>query len=107
MRSTLSPRPHRAIKALTTLLLGTLVLSGCAGFSPDGGFDAIQETTRSRIGADARWARNDEARKEIDTRVAELLATPLTAEDAVQVAIYNNRGLRAAFYDLEIGRAHV
>ncbi len=84
MRSTLSARHFGSIKGLTALVLGTLVLSGCASFSPDGGFDTVRETTRARIGADAQWARSDEARKEIDTRVAELLAKPLAAEDAVQ-----------------------
>ena len=107
MRSTLSARHFGSTKTLTALVLGTLVLSGCASFSPDGGFDTVRETTRARIGADAQWVRSDEARKEIDTRVIELLAKPLAAEDAVQVAIYNNRGLRAAFYDLGISEAEM
>ncbi len=107
MRSTLSARHFGSTKTLNALVLGTLVLSGCASFSPDGGFDTVRETTRARIGADAQWVRSDEARKEIDTRVIELLAKPLAAEDAVQVAIYNNRGLRAAFYDLGISEAEM
>ena len=77
MRSTLSARHFGSTKTLNALVIGTRVLSGCASFAPDGGFDTVRETTRARIGADAQWARSDEARKEIDTRVTELLAKPL------------------------------
>ena len=107
MRSCLSVRPLGLIKTLTVLVLGTLTLSGCASFSADGGFGTVRDTTRARIGADARWARDDADRKEVDARVAELLTKPLTVEDAVQVAIYNNRGLRASFYELGISEAEM
>ena len=37
--------------------------------------------------------------------VAGLLARPLSADDAVQIALLNNRGLQAAFFDLDIAQA--
>ena len=37
--------------------------------------------------------------------MAELLAQPLSMDDAVQLALLNNRGLQAAFFELGIGEA--
>jgi hypothetical protein len=79
-------------------------LSGCASFSPDGGFAPVEQTARERLGKDLRWARSDADQDAIDQRVAELLAKPLSADDAVQVALLNNRGLQASFQELGITR---
>lgn len=106
-------RPHvfvptaTQIRSTTVLMLGALILGGCASFSPDGGFGMVRDASRERIGADVRWAKDDAARNEVDVLVSELLAKPLTAEDAVQVALYNNRGLRASFYELGISEAEM
>jgi hypothetical protein len=70
------------------------VLGGCASFTPDGGFGAVERTTKERIGKDLQWARGDADLDSIAKRVAELLAKPLTVDDAVQVALLNNRGCR-------------
>lgn len=95
-------RPRLQIVALLT---SAAVLGGCASFSPDGGFSAIEQTAKDRLGKDVRWARSDADQDAIDKRVAELLAKPLTADDAVQTALLNNRGLRAAFHELRISEA--
>ena len=39
--------------------------------------------------------------------MAELLAQPLTVDDAVQVALLNNRGLQATFLELGISEAEL
>ena len=83
-----------------------LALGGCASFSPDGGFAGVAEEVRLRTGKDAAWARSDGERGEIDARVAELVSKrPLGADDAVQVAILNNRGLHASFAELGMAEA--
>ena len=46
-----------------------------------------------------------EQRDSVEKRGAELLARPLSADDAVQVALLNNRGLQAEFAELGIGEA--
>ncbi len=86
-------------------LFAALLLSGCASFSPDGGFAAVEQTARERLGKDLIRARTAADQDRIDTRVAELLATPLTADAAVQLALLNNRGLQASLEDLRIGEA--
>jgi outer membrane protein TolC len=98
-------RPPRL--RLLALLTSAAVLGGCASFSPDGGFSAIEKTARDRLGKDLQWARTDADRHQIDQRVAELLARPLTMDDAVQVALLNNRGLQATYAELGITEAEL
>ena len=92
---------------LCALLSAAAVLGGCASFSRDGGFSVVEQTTKDRLGKEVRWARSDADQDSVDKRVAELLAKPLTADDAVQVALLNNRGLHASFQELGITEAEV
>ncbi|ABM93458.1 TolC family protein [Methylibium petroleiphilum] len=89
------------------LVLASLALAGCASFSPDGGFDTVEQVAQERLGKDVVWARTAENQNRIDTRVAELLTRPLTVDDAVQVALLNNKGLQARFFELGIGEAEL
>ena len=98
-------RPPRL--RLLALLTSAALLGGCASFSPDGGFSAVEKTARDRLGKDVQWARTDADQDRIDQRVAELLAKPLTMDDAVQVALLNNRGLQATYSELGITEAEV
>jgi outer membrane protein TolC len=101
-------RPHRARPA-AALALAAIALGGCASFTPDGGFDAVTRTVGERLGAPAElaWARQPDEVERIERRVAELLAEPLGVEQAVQVALLNNRGLQAAYAELGITEAEV
>jgi outer membrane protein TolC len=88
------------------LLAAAVVVGGCATFSPDGGFAGVAEEVRARSGKEAAWARTENEQGRIEVRVAELLGKgPLEVEDAVQVAILNNRGLQAAFAELGMAEA--
>jgi outer membrane protein TolC len=92
------------------LLLATAacaVLAACSSFSRDGGFTNVESAARAKIGKDLRWARTAAEQEGIDRRVAELLARPLAADDAVQLALLNNKGLQAAFFELGITEADV
>jgi outer membrane protein TolC len=92
---------------LAALLLAVSVLTGCSSFSPDGGFGPVQQTARERLGKDLVAAKTDADRDLIGQRVAALLAKPLTADDAVQLALLNNRGLQATFQELGITEAEL
>ena len=67
-------------------VISVLLLAGCASISPDGGFGPVQQTASERLGKEVRWARTAGDQDRIDARVTELLAKPLTVDDAVQVA---------------------
>ena len=89
------------------LLPVAAVLAGCASFSADGCFGPVAQTTRDRLGKEAVWQRSETDRERAATRVAELLAQPLSADAAVQIALLNNRGLQASFHELGIAEADV
>jgi outer membrane protein TolC len=87
---------------ITLAVLGT---GGCTGFSKDGGFDAVADAARQRLVADVEWPRTSQERAKAETKVDALLGHPLTAEDAVQIALLNNRMLQGAFEELGISEA--
>ena len=92
---------------LLAMLASAAVLGGCASFTPDGGFATVEKTTKNRLGKDVQWARSDADQDSISKRVDELLSKPLTVDAAVQVALFNNRGLQADFQELGITEAEV
>ena len=97
--------PVRARSSLVVTVLAAATLSGCASFSNDGGFGPVEQSVKDRLGKELRWAKSDADQDLIDRRVAELLMTPLSVEDAVQVALLNNKGLQAAFFELGLSEA--
>ncbi|MEK6663191.1 MAG: TolC family protein [Pseudomonadota bacterium] len=95
-------RPLSRPKLLVTAL-ATLTLSGCASFSADGGFKRVEGETQSRLGANVQVPRP--ADSAATTQVRALLAKPLSADDAVQIALLNNPGLKASLAELQIAEA--
>ncbi len=93
--------------AACTALGLALLLSGCASFSSDGGFAPVEQAARRHLQQQAVWARSPDERRTLETRIAELLAAPLSADAAVQLALLNHRGLQAAFFELGIAEAEV
>ena len=94
--------PHAPFVAV---MLAGFALSGCATFSRDGGFDSVSKDTRAYLHEEVRWARTEEEQGKDDRQVAELLAHTLSAEDAVQIALLNNRMLQASFEQLGVSEA--
>ena len=92
---------------LLLMTLAALGVEGCTGFTQDGGFDAVADAARrQRLAAgDIQWPRTPQERAKADARVAELLGHPLSAEDAVQIALLNNRMLQGAFEELGMSEA--
>jgi outer membrane protein TolC len=99
--------PRRTPFKARRLGLGALALalSGCASFSADGGFGTVGDLTRERTGQTVRLAKTPDDARSAQTRVAELLGAPLTADSAVEVALLNNAGLQASFRELGIAEA--
>ena len=97
--------PTRTCTRLAIAALALIALSGCATLSSDGGFGPVEQTVKGRLGKEVKWARSDADRDAIDRRVAQLLEQPLSADDAVQIALLNNRGLQASFAELGISEA--
>ena len=82
-----------------------LLLSGCASFSSDGGMGMVTATVSQDLGKEASAQRTPDDAAAARSTVTRLLARPLSAEAAVQVALLNNRGLQAAYNELAIAEA--
>ncbi|VWC92738.1 outer membrane efflux protein [Burkholderia contaminans] len=80
-------------------------LAGCTTFSKDGGFGTVSSTATERLGKDAVIVKTDADRDAVAKRTQELLAKPLSMDDAVQVALLNNRGLQASYAELGLSEA--
>ncbi|PMS23938.1 RND transporter [Trinickia dabaoshanensis] len=93
------------MRFISTALLGAALLAGCTTFSKDGGFDAVSSTAKARLGQDAVIVKTDADRDAAAARTQALLAQPLSMDDAVQVALLNNRGLQASYAELGLAEA--
>jgi outer membrane protein TolC len=89
------------------IFLLPLLLVGCATFSTDGGFGAVEKTTQKFIIQKPVWVNNDAQKQAVESQLKSLLAKPLSVGDAVQIALINNAELQANFYDLQVAEANV
>lgn len=80
-------------------------IGGCASFSKDGGFSSIDSVAKERLGKDVKWVRSDADADNVQATVKKLLASALSVDDAVQIALLNNRGLQATYAELGIAEA--
>ena len=83
----------------------TAMLAGCTTFSPDGGIGAVSELTQNRLQQPATWLKSEQDQVAARIATGKLLDKPLGPDDAVKVALLNNRGLQAAYADLGIAEA--
>jgi len=90
---------------LCAAVAAQLGLSGCTGFSKDGGFGSVAAATHNRLDKNVYWPRSAAEAAKSAAEVTQRLSHPLDVDDAVQVALLNNRALRAAFQDLQISEA--
>src|SRR6266496_5733037 len=89
-----------------SLLALALLVAGCKT-NPTAGFDDVQKTIAARTGQQIIWPTTAEANQKADTAVGELVSKELTPDSAVQIALLNNRNLRANLEELGISRAEV
>jgi outer membrane protein TolC len=74
-----------------------LLVSGCRLFSPDGGMALVSGVVAQDLEKQAVALRSPAEEAWVRQRLDQLLARPLTADAAVQVALFSNRGLQAAY----------
>jgi len=92
-------RPHAL-----SILLALAATPACVPH--DAGYEDVRRGLRARSGAEAEW-RHAQGEAVAEKRTRELLAKPLTAEAAVQIALYNNPDVQASFEELGVARAAV
>jgi len=84
---------------------GVLWLAGCASVPRDAGFGEVQSVVLDRTGRLVQWNRRTTDDQAVAAKISAMLATDLTADEVVQIALLNNRHLQATFEDLGIAQA--
>ena len=92
-------------KNIGWLSVGLLFFSGCTSMT----LDAVSMISRPQSNNGARcqisWNNGTELDKEASEKLHSLLKRKLTADDAVQIALLNNRDLQAIYSDLGVAQA--
>tara|TARA_B110000438_G_scaffold193676_1_gene185247 strand:- start:1702 stop:3105 length:1404 start_codon:yes stop_codon:yes gene_type:complete len=92
---------------LLSALIASVLLAACASPNPDAAFADLNKTVAGRIPDAAVWRTGGPEDAAVDARVDALMAEPLTAQSAAQVALLSNRGLQARYASLGIAQADV
>ena len=87
------------------IALLAMFVAGCATFSEDRGFSAVEATVRDRLGKETKQLRSEEEIESAAQMVRKLLQAPLSVDDAEQIALLNNRGIQATYAELGIAEA--
>ena len=94
------------------LFAGPLFLSACAGTvlenysNNQAGFDVIATETSKAIGKTTSFAQTQGETRALQTKVRKLLrGKVLNADNAVQVALFNNKGLQASYANVGLSAA--
>lgn len=80
-------------------------LSGCASVRLNAGFDDVRAAVEERGALKIFWNNGTDLDKEATEKVGFLLKDKLTVDEAVQVALLNNRDLQALYSELGIAQA--
>jgi len=80
-------------------------MTACASAPPRAGFADVQTLVRDRTDARIQWNQHSADDSAAARAVDSLLAAPLTADAAVQIALLNNRHLQAAYGELGVAQA--
>jgi len=99
---------------LSIAVLALVSLAGCTTISTedyarsDAGFTAVSVKSGSMLDKQTVWIQGrEQARRTADVVRAMVYGKTISAETAVQVALYNNRGLQASYADLGMASAEV
>ena len=85
--------------------VGFLFFSGCSSIALNAGFDDVSATVEQRAAIKIFWNNGNELDKEAAEKLGALLKAKLNADEAVQIALLNNRDLQALYAELGVAQA--
>lgn len=89
----------------TYFVMSLVFLSGCTTVSLNAGFPEVSALVEERGGLKVFWNNGTDLDKEATEKLGSLLKNKLTVDEAVQIALLNNRDLQAAYSDLGVAQA--
>jgi cobalt-zinc-cadmium efflux system outer membrane protein len=82
-----------------------MLVTGCATFDQQAGFVDVSTAVEARSGKRAVWYLSAEFDAQVAQEVQMLLQDTLAIDEAIQVALLNNRNLQALYADLGVAQA--
>lgn len=82
-----------------------VLLAGCVQQQKPAPFEAVQSTVNERIGKRVEWYTGGDADEAVRAAIEQTLSRDFSADEAVQIALLNNRNLQATFENLGIAQA--
>jgi outer membrane protein, heavy metal efflux system len=96
-------RPRTAAIIVTVLIAAAI--AGCGSMTGDAGFRDLQQQVGDRTGARIHWLRGGPEDRAVAEAIEGMLEHELTADQAVQIALLNNRALQGTYEDLMVAQA--
>jgi cobalt-zinc-cadmium efflux system outer membrane protein len=95
------------LKTLCSFGLLAAVLSGCASVPKDAGFDNVRNLVAERTGKRVEWYQGAPEDQAVADAMRAMLKEELTVDQAVQIALLNNRRLQATYENLGLAQANL
>lgn len=93
------------IQGSSFLIVAPFLLAGCASMSQQEAFQDVQGKVVRLSGQHVAWNQNTADDQKALNAIQKLLENPLSANDAVQIALLNNPDLQSRFEDIGISQA--
>ncbi len=85
----------------------TLLFSGCATISQNEVFDEVKQITSNRSIGNLQWIKTQEEANCVTESINALLSQPLSQENAVRIALINNRALQQTYEEIGISQSEL
>ncbi len=94
------------IKAIS-ISLTTLAFFGCSTVSQNEVFDGVKKETSTRGIENLQWIKTQKEADSVNESVNTLLSSPLSQENAVRIALINNRSLQQTYEQIGISQSEL
>jgi len=94
-------------KEICLPLLAVFVFSGCSTISQNDLFDGVKEATSLRGAKNIQWIKTSQEAQSVNESVNTLLTQPLNQENAVRIALINNRSLQQTYEQIGISQSEL
>jgi cobalt-zinc-cadmium efflux system outer membrane protein len=95
----------KTFRNMIAALLLLFMMAGCATVKTDREWGKLKEIAYERSGEEIVWEQSEAEEQRIQNEVGRLLADGLSRDDAVRIALINNRQLQRAFEEVGISKS--